>query len=565
MENSQKEKLLKKIIASESLPSPSPLAIRLMDLATDERSSARDLAAVIEMDPGLTARLLRLVSSAFFALPRRISSVSQAVVLLGFRKVRVMALTLSLRDTFPVGKKESMDYDHFWKTSLYRALIAQGFARSTQIGDSNPEEAFILGLISEIGILLLCEAYSGEMKKSFPGGNLSLEKIIFWEEKHIGINHREVGSLTLRRWHFPDNLADNQMCFGSVALESDKPAPYKIVELARRATETMFGQAADLHEVQQLAKSFLNLGQDQVNEILSETFDRIEDIAEQLRIGVNSQTDILIIMEKANRTLAQINASMETSLQQLLDHLQDHDHPQIHEETVQDRRQIIQDTLDAVVHEIRNPLLAIGGFAKRLAQQAKEEERGRQYAKIIAKESTRLEHILEDIMNYCRVYEPVFVERDLNQIINRILNEFSGLCHRDNIDVIRSLPQEPVKVLVDVKGIISVLWQLLKNSTHMIGQTAGTVNVSIQPSQQTGQAIISISDNGRPMPDDIRNALLDSILSTKTFDEDLGLSMVKKIIEAHNGHIEIKTEEGTGNTVILYLPISQSFSISSTQ
>ena len=132
MENSQKAKLLKKIVDSESLPSLSPIAIQLVELAADDRSSAPDLAAIIEKDPSLTTRLLKLVGSAFYARPERVSSISQAVVLLGFKKVRLMALSLSLRDTFPMGEHEGMDYNHFWKTSLYRGLIAQDFARSVQ-------------------------------------------------------------------------------------------------------------------------------------------------------------------------------------------------------------------------------------------------------------------------------------------------------------------------------------------------------------------------------------------------------------------------------------------------
>ncbi len=560
MESNQKEKLLKKIIDSKGLLSVSPLAVQLMDLAENDLSSARDLAAIIEKDPGLTIRLLKLTGSAFHARPERITSVSHAIVLLGFERVGVMALCLSLYDAFPTGKRRIIGYDRFWKAAIYRALIAQGFAEVAQLPDLNPEEPFVWGLILEIGMLILCEAYSEEMKKDFPGGNLLLEEAISWEEENLGINHREIGSLILRRWRFSDNLVRSQTCFGPDALEPDKPVLYKIVELARRATEIVLGQTTDLYDLQQQAKILLNLGHDQVNEILSETFNRIEDIAEQLRIGVNSKTDISIVMEKAHQAVTQMNVSMETFLQQLLDHVQQHDQPQIPEETPQDRRQIIQDTLDAMVHEIRSPLLAIGGFAKRLAQQAKGADSGRQYAKVIAKESSRLERILEDIMDYCRVYEPVFVEKDLSLIIEKILDEFEGLYYGNNIDVIRSLPQESVKVLVDVEGIISVLRRLLENSSHMIGQTAGTVNVSVQPSRQTGQVVICISDSGHPISDDIRNAFLDSIVSTKTFDGGLGLPMARKIIEAHNGHMEIKTQEGTGNTVVLYLPISQSFS-----
>src|SRR5512134_2895181 len=123
METTEKSKLLHQIAANDFLPSLSPLTIQLIEAAADEQSSVLDLTRIIEQDPGLTTRLLKLVNSAYFARRSRISSVSHAIIMAGFKKVRLMALNISLRDTFPLGRVAGMDYDLFWKTSLYRALI----------------------------------------------------------------------------------------------------------------------------------------------------------------------------------------------------------------------------------------------------------------------------------------------------------------------------------------------------------------------------------------------------------------------------------------------------------
>jgi signal transduction histidine kinase len=224
----------------------------------------------------------------------------------------------------------------------------------------------------------------------------------------------------------------------------------------------------------------------------------------------------------------------------------------------QSRRDVLQNTLDAVAHEIRNPLLAIGGFAKRLARQAREEERGRQYARIIAEESTRLEHILTEILDYSHAYVPVFVEKDLILITGKVLDEFEGIFRERDIRVERHFPQEPVQVPIDIDGITRVFRQLFKNAIDMTGQAQNLVTVSVQPLQHTGQVHIGISDTGRPIPDDIRDALLDSNLSTKTFGQGLGLPMVRKIVEGHNGRIALNFQEGHGNTVDFYLPTSHS-------
>ena len=553
--------MLKKIVDSESLPSLSPIAVQLVELAADDRSSAPDLAAIIEKDPSLTTRLLKLVGSAFYARPKRVSSISQAVVLLGFKRVRLMALSLSLRDTFPMGEHEGMDYNHFWKTSLYRGLIAQDFARSVQpINNLHPEEAFMAALISEIGILMLYNACPEETKKMFPPGTLPLEEVLAWEQENLGVNHREVGSIILRRWRFPHHLAECQKHFGPATLEPDKPILCKIVELSRRATEIVFDDTTDLHEVQQQAQTVLQLEPEGINSILSQAFDKVEDLAEQLRIQVDSQTDMIRVLEKANQALARVNASMEFSLLGLLDHVNQHDRAltSMSEDMARSRRDVLHNTLDAVAHEIRNPLLAIGGFAQRLARQCGEDAQSRQYAKIIAKESRRLEGVLKDILDYCRDYDPVFVEKDLTPIIDEVLDEFGGIFREKDIDIVRCFPQEPIRAPIDVDGITRVLQQLIKTSIHMIGPGRGALTVSMRPLRQTGQVSIEISDNAPPMPDGVRDALLDSNLSATTFGEGLGLPMARKIIEAHHGHIALRVQAGRGNTVGLYLPASQS-------
>ena len=559
MEEHQKAKLLKKVIDSDDLPSLSPLAVQLVEFASDDQCSARDLASIIEKDPGLTTRLLKLVGSAFFARVQQIKSVTHAVTLLGFKRVRIMALSLSLRDTFPMGKIKGMDYDHFWKTSLYRALITQNLAQSAQHDELNAEEGFISGLILEIGMLMLYAVSSEEIRQAFPGGNVPLEEVVSWEEDTLGVNHREVGALVFRRWRFPEHLVESQKYFGKEALQPDKPILCNIVELARQLTEIVFGETGNLYDIQQQAENLLKLRSEGVNRVLSETFDKVEDLAEQMSIEVDSQTDIVGVMERANQALARINSSIENSFQGLLDHVNQYDRSltRMSEDMARDRKDILQNTLDAVAHEIRNPLLAIGGFARRLADQATEEDRGRQYARIIAKESARLESVLKEMIAYARVYEPTLTEKDLLIIIDEGLNRLDEFFREKDINVVRDFPQGPVLLPLDVDGFTRIFDQIFNNAISMIGPNGGTVTVFVQAMDQTGEVWIRISDDGRHIPDDIRNALIDSNLSAKTFGGGLGMPMARKIIEAHNGRIEIEERADRGNTLNIYLPITE--------
>jgi HD-like signal output (HDOD) protein len=566
MKETEKARLLKKIADGNGLPSLSPLAIQLVRLAADDRSSASDLANIIEKDPALTTRLLKLVNSAFFGRRGRITSIPRGVVQVGFNEVRVMALSLSLRDTFPLGKVGGMHYDHFWKTSLYRALIAKNFAKSATSSELNPEDAFVGGLILEIGMLMLFNACPDETKEVFPGGNIPLEKAIVWEEENLGINHRKAGRLVLKRWRFPEHLVESQKYFGPEALQPDKPLLCNILELASAATEVFFGQRTELYQLQEAAQRLLRLDRESVNSILAETFDSIEEIAEYLQLEIDSQEDLLRVMEKANQALAKINTSMKSSLQGLLDQVEQRSQSVNKASETMDptQRSAVQNALDAVAHEIRNPLQAIGGFAKRLASVGEEEDRGsmhlvrisdiKQYSEIIAKESSRLERVLKEMMEYCRDYQPVVADQDVLSILDGVLDEFREIFDRDKINVIWDFPPKPILAPVDAAGITKVLRGLFRNAIRMMRRAHGTVTVSVQHLWPSKQVSIGISNSGRGISDRVPDSLVDSDLSVKIFGAGLGLPMARKIIEAHNGRIEIKAREEGGNTVELYLP-----------
>jgi len=560
MEEHQKAKLIKRIMDAGPLPSLSALAVRVIKLAADDTSSAADLAHIIEKDPGLTTRLLRLVGSVFYSRPGRIGSVSQAVVLLGFKKVRIMALSLSLRDTFPMGNVHGMDYHYFWKASLYRALIAKEFAQLSHLRNVDSEEAFVAGLILEIGMPLLFETLpSNGMKKAFPGGNTPLEVGLAWERENLGIDHRELGSFLLRRWHFPDDVVEPQRFLGVSALQHDSPMIVKIVELARRATEIITGLSTDLYGLQNLAEKHLNLKKEDIGRILSDVFDKVEQLAEQLRIDLDSQADIMEVMENANKALARLSTSMEKSLQGLLDQGRGRSEAfgGALEEGEQRRKEILRNAFDAVAHEIRNPLLAIGGFATRLAADPRKQGRGREYARIIAEESRRLEGILREIMDYCREYRPVFDEEDLGSLVHTVLGELEPLFHEKDIKVELNFSEEVFPAWVDRDGICRVFKEILKSAVSMIGQGPGVIKIFIKPNWETGQIYFEISDTGRAMPKGTLDAVLESNLSSKAFGGGLGLLIARNIIEAHKGAIELEVKKGIGNTVNFFIPMSQ--------
>jgi HD-like signal output (HDOD) protein len=396
-----KSTILNQIASNDYLPSLSPLTIQLIGLAADEHSSILDLTRIIEKDPGLTARLLKIVNSAFYAHREPISSISYAVMVAGFNKIRVMALNISLKDTFPLGKVNGMDYDFFWKTSLYRAIIAQGLVKGSFLNERvDSEEVFTAGLILEIGLLLLFHLCPESLKESFPGGDVPLEEAIHWEKENIGMNHRELGRLTLEHWNFPGQFIETQNIFGPKAMEEGTSDFCKISEIARICTQLFFGGRDDFVLLKEIA-GLLHMDFDRVSEILSEAFFKVEEFARELRLQINPDQDMLDVMGKADRALTKFNGSVEENIGKLAGIISNRN-----QETKgtslkipEDQKKNLETAMDAVAHEIRNPLMVIGGFAQRIMKKGHEKDEVVKYAELIARESHRLEKVLNDLMN----------------------------------------------------------------------------------------------------------------------------------------------------------------------
>lgn len=379
--------IIRRLESGYQLPPLSIIAMKLIELASSETSSINDMVDLVEKDPSLAVRLLNLANSAFFSAGRRVSTLKQAAIRLGSNNLKMMALSISLRGAFPMGRIQQFDYEEFWRLSIYRGLIARSLAEQSQL--CNPDEAFILGLTIEIGLPIFFDMYIKGQNEAFDLSMEPLERLLERERELVGVDHRMVGKAALKYWKFPDQIAACQGVYGEAARKSSVPLLCAMGEMARLFSLMLTNEAVEFDSFFNEAEKTLKLHTEAIHETILDTFHRVQKIAESLKVEINKERDLMEVMEKANRALIRISERMARYGQQSPP---ERSLPAYESLDAEDKT--VAFTLQAVAHEIRNPLTAVGGFAKRLAVSLDPQSQVGKYAKVILEEALRLEKIL---------------------------------------------------------------------------------------------------------------------------------------------------------------------------
>jgi signal transduction histidine kinase len=208
-----------------------------------------------------------------------------------------------------------------------------------------------------------------------------------------------------------------------------------------------------------------------------------------------------------------------------------------------------------IAHEIKNPLVSIGGFARRLRRSIPDHAPERRYAQIIVEEVDRLERILNDTLNYTREESMVFGEWDLRDILEECLAIISAGFHNGGIQIVKEFPEEIPKVNGDHQQLKQVFFNLLTNACQAM-EDKGILFLRVYPFLKNGFSFVKVEveDTGKGIdPENLPN-IFNPFFTTKQARLGLGLPLVHKIITSHQGQIEVDNHPGNGVTFIITLP-----------
>jgi putative nucleotidyltransferase with HDIG domain len=186
---------------AKELPVMPPVAAEVIRKAEDPDTAVKELSELISRDAALAVRVLKIANSSFYAMPREIQSIQQAIMLLGYSTLRSVVVAASMKDVFArFGLAERL----LWEHAVAGAVAANRLAR--EIGGFNADELFLAGLLHDVGRLVMYSQASAKYQEVLAvlytegGDPVGLERRVF------GFDHCEVGRLVLEKWRLPARL-----------------------------------------------------------------------------------------------------------------------------------------------------------------------------------------------------------------------------------------------------------------------------------------------------------------------------------------------------------------------
>lgn len=204
-----------------------------------------------------------------------------------------------------------------------------------------------------------------------------------------------------------------------------------------------------------------------------------------------------------------------------------------------------------VRHEIKNPLMIIGGFARQLDRDLNVPGSARQKLKIIADEVQRLENFLGDLRDFTQPASPVKEEVDLNKIIREVQTMMQEAAKEKRVQLESRLDGTLPTSLLDPNQMKQVLINLIKNSIEAI-EKDGSITVSTH--SQGGHICLQVADTGRGIEPKIISEIFNPFFTTKKTGTGLGLAVINKIVEDHHGTVSVESTLGKGTTFTIILP-----------
>jgi len=288
-----------------SLPS---VAVEVLELTDRPNVDLRALKQCVERDPALTAKILRVVNSSMFGLSREVFDLNQALTLLGVAPLKLLVLGFSLPESLFSDIEADM-LERFWRFALVKAVAARRLA--IRFWDFPPDEAFVAGLLQEIGTLLLIrelgDPYVHFLKSAIAMG----DDLPPMENSVLGFNHAQLSTRLLDKWNLPKSIV---AAVGQphdvehlVQLPADQQTLPQILHIATLIASLIVDRRTDaMSDLLAAGDRYLQITLDQLDAELDELQEQVELMAGAFEVPINNPFRYRDILADAQRAIASI-------------------------------------------------------------------------------------------------------------------------------------------------------------------------------------------------------------------------------------------------------------------
>lgn len=194
--------------AVEKMPAFPKSVQRILELSRDINCPPKELIAVIEKDPVMTMKLLRILNSAYYSFPKQITSVGQSIVFLGLNTIKNMALSFAVIGALPKENAAGYDMERYLMHSLMTASLARILCQKFNKDGTDPGDCNLAGLLHDFGKIVFAQSLPEEFKAALKYSEENKVALHLAERQIIGVDHSVVGAMLVERWQFPKNLCE---------------------------------------------------------------------------------------------------------------------------------------------------------------------------------------------------------------------------------------------------------------------------------------------------------------------------------------------------------------------
>jgi diguanylate cyclase (GGDEF)-like protein len=300
--------LLKQLQNCRTLPSVPAVVVQVLDLAHDMDSiSTSDLARVVERDPAIVAKILKVANSVYYGVSQEVSTLDRAIALLGLAETMNLALSFSL--VRGLKSKSVLNFDHrqYWRRAVMCAVAVTETGLMLQIAQRG--ELFLAGLMLDIGMLALNEALPeyGRLSVSSLNDHFRLVEI---ENNELGTDHAVVGAWLLQRWGLPESLVST--VYNSHTDKKNNSSLINTVSLGSRIADIWINTESfkALEDVIHVADELFSMERERVDHLLAKTAEVFPEMVADLDMDIGEDFEVDKLLDQSRSALAEINVQM---------------------------------------------------------------------------------------------------------------------------------------------------------------------------------------------------------------------------------------------------------------